>query len=81
MLEKLDCSCTPLFGLPLRAGSSLRQGCQASHKVRPGPLIAEDGAALDPPHHHVVEDARRIRPRAAWHGGIIRKSDVSSKVP
>ena len=48
-------------------GPALRQGREARDKIRPLLVIPEDDPVLDPPHHHVVQDARRIQARATRH--------------
>jgi len=48
-------------------GPGLHQGGEAGHEVFSVRLLPEDGPALDPPHHHGVEDAGRIQSRTARH--------------
>ena len=50
-----------------REGPDLHQGGEAGHEVFSVRLIPDDGSALDPPDHHVVEDARRVQSRTARH--------------
>jgi hypothetical protein len=40
---------------------------EAIEKVVPVAVIAEQGASLQPPDHHVLEDARRIQAGAPRH--------------
>ncbi len=51
-----------------RPGPGLHQGGQAGDEVRPIPVLPEEGGALDPPHHHVVQGRRGIQARLAGHG-------------
>jgi hypothetical protein len=48
-------------------GPGLHQGGEAGHEVFSVRVLPDDGPALDPPHHHVVEDAGRIQSRTARH--------------
>ena len=48
-------------------GAVRRQGGQAGDEVRAVRVVAEDGAALEAPHHHVVEGPRGIEAGLAWH--------------
>jgi hypothetical protein len=50
-----------------REGPGLHQGGEAGHEVFSVRVLPDDGPALDPPHHHVVENAGRINSRTARH--------------
>ena len=45
----------------------LDHGGEAATKVRPISVVPEDTLAVEPPHHHVVQDAGRIEAGAAGH--------------
>jgi hypothetical protein len=49
------------------AGPCPGEGCHAGHEVGPVDLIPEEGAPLEPAHHHVVEGPRSIEAGLAGH--------------
>jgi hypothetical protein len=48
-------------------GALLCQAGQAGHEIGTVGIIPEDDAAFESPHHHVVEDTRRIETWLARH--------------
>jgi hypothetical protein len=50
-------------------GTRFRQRRETRDEIRAVGIIPEEGAALDPPHHHVVEDAGGVEAGLARHGG------------
>jgi len=50
-------------------GAPLRQASQAPDEVGPVPIVAEDGTALEGPHHDVMEGVGGIEARLAGHEG------------
>lgn len=49
-------------------GARLCQGGNAPDEVLPIPIIPKDDLAVQPPDHHMVEGAGRVKARSAWHG-------------
>jgi hypothetical protein len=49
-------------------GSGVHEGGEAGEEVGAVPVILEEGRAVDPPHHEVVERVRGIEARLAGHG-------------
>lgn len=55
---------------------------KAADEVVPIAIVPEDGTALDPPHHNMVQDPRRIKARATGHEApSLTLSDESGNVP
>ena len=52
-----------------RPGPGRGQGRQARDEIGAVYIIPEEGAALEPPHHHVVEGRGGIEPGLARHSG------------
>ncbi len=50
-------------------GSPRCEALQSAHEVRPVPVIPEDHLPIQPPGHHVVEDAGGIEAGATGHNG------------
>ena len=50
-----------------RPGLEFCQAGRAGEKVGAAPIVAEEGGALNPAHHDVVEGGRGIEPRLAGH--------------
>ena len=46
----------------------LDQARQPAHEIIPIPVVPENRLPIETPGHHMVEDARGIETRAAWHG-------------
>jgi len=59
----------------------LGQGGQADDEVGAVLAIPEDGAALEAPHHHVVEGPGGVEPGLAWHTGSIAAFALFANVP
>jgi len=51
----------------LNISSNVPLYSEAGHEVFAVGVSPKDLAALDPPHHHVVEDTGRIQARPTWH--------------
>jgi len=49
-------------------GPRLRQRAEPGDEVGAVDVIREDGAALEPPHHDVMEGIGRVEPSLPWHG-------------
>jgi len=49
-------------------GARFREGGEAGDEIRAVGIIPEEGAALDPPHHHVVESLWGVESGLARHG-------------
>ncbi len=56
-----------------RAGRD--QSVQPAEDVGPFAVAAEDRPPVEPPHHDIVEDPGRIKPRAPRHGGRLPQRD------
>ena len=54
---------------------------QAGDEVGAILVIPEDGAALESPHHHVVEGPGGVEPGLAWHKGSIAAFALFANVP
>ncbi len=59
-------------------GARLRECGQAPDEVPPVGVVPEDGAALQAPHHHVMERVRRIQAGLSRHGGGDTSTTCSS---
>jgi len=65
-----------------REAGRFDQGGQAAGEVGPVHVVPKNGASLEPPHHHVVEDPRTIEARLAGHfAQTLPHSRFRSNVP